>query len=228
MEYMARARISLQPPAGDWKADVLSDFPEMVCTVPGITRSQGEVVEIVVFSGLDAERGVSAVIEHPQITTTTRIHHDSNQVIMRLRVVDSLVLKAANKSGTPLSCPLDVRGGEVSIELINTHERITEFVDHLDASGGTFDLRYIQRDHELCRTLTERQQECLHVAVEQGYYETPRQCSLTEVADELSIAKSTCSAMLHRIEEALVENFLSGQSTRATHETTPIRPPFQQ
>jgi predicted DNA binding protein len=47
-------------------------------------------------------------------------------------------------------------------------------------------------------------------AVEQGYYDTPRGCTLTELSDELGLAKSTLSERLHRVEEKVVKEFLAG------------------
>ncbi|WP_231185036.1 helix-turn-helix domain-containing protein [Haladaptatus sp. DYF46] len=34
--------------------------------------------------------------------------------------------------------------------------------------------------------------------MEKGYYDTPRRCSLTELAGELDVSKSTLSVVLHR------------------------------
>lgn len=45
-------------------------------------------------------------------------------------------------------------------------------------------------------------------AVEAGYYDTPRTCTLTELADEVGLAKSTCSEILHRAEEIIVKEFI--------------------
>lgn len=41
----------------------------------------------------------------------------------------------------------------------------------------------------------------MNAVIERGYYDTPRRCTLTELADELDLAKSTCSERLHRAEE---------------------------
>jgi hypothetical protein len=49
-----------------------------------------------------------------------------------------------------------------------------------------------------------------------GYYDTPRDCPLTELADELEIAKSTCSGTLHRAEETIVKRFVAQQAGEST------------
>lgn len=57
--------------------------------------------------------------------------------------------------------------------------------------------------------LTERQRELMSLAVANGYYDTPRGCTLTDLADAANISKSTASAVLHRAEGRLVKSFFS-------------------
>jgi predicted DNA binding protein len=57
--------------------------------------------------------------------------------------------------------------------------------------------------------LTERQQGLVRTAVDAGYYNTPRECTLTELAERLGIAKSTRSGALHRAEGAVIKRFLA-------------------
>ena len=51
--------------------------------------------------------------------------------------------------------------------------------------------------------------DLLGTAIERGYYDTPRTCTLTELADAVGLAKSTTSEKLHRAEEKVVKEFLS-------------------
>jgi len=55
--------------------------------------------------------------------------------------------------------------------------------------------------------LTDRQREVLLAARELGYYATPREATLTEVAAALDVSKSACSDVLHRAEGNLVDWF---------------------
>lgn len=65
------------------------------------------------------------------------------------------------------------------------------------------------RDHRPAGVLTDRQREALSLAAAMGYYATPRESTLTEVADALGVAKSTASDLLHRAEGAVVERYLA-------------------
>jgi len=59
--------------------------------------------------------------------------------------------------------------------------------------------------------LTDRQQEALTVALARGYYESPRQVSTEELADELGISQPAMSDLLRRAERQLMSSALSSQ-----------------
>jgi len=54
--------------------------------------------------------------------------------------------------------------------------------------------------------------------VELGYYDVPRRFTLTEVADHVGIAKSTCSETLQRVERTVVREFVDDLPTRPLDE----------
>jgi predicted DNA binding protein len=57
-------------------------------------------------------------------------------------------------------------------------------------------------------TLPNEQQETLAVAVEEGYFETPREVTLDELADQLGVPRSTVSYRLRRAVREVVGNFV--------------------
>ncbi|ELZ08959.1 bacterio-opsin activator HTH domain-containing protein [Halovivax asiaticus JCM 14624] len=56
--------------------------------------------------------------------------------------------------------------------------------------------------------LTPKQQEALVAAWEAGYFETPKEAALTDVADELDITQQSLSKRLQRANQALIGNTL--------------------
>lgn len=60
--------------------------------------------------------------------------------------------------------------------------------------------------------LTDRQWRVVIEAVTRGYYDSPRECSLTELAATLGINKSTASDILHRA-EGLIKEFVAAAET---------------
>ncbi|MGQ3720788.1 helix-turn-helix domain-containing protein [Natrialba aegyptia] len=61
--------------------------------------------------------------------------------------------------------------------------------------------------------LPEEQQAALQAAVEYGYYETPRQIDLSELADRLDVPRSTLSYRLRRAEATLASTFVGEMET---------------
>ncbi|ELY85169.1 bacterio-opsin activator HTH domain-containing protein [Natrialba taiwanensis DSM 12281] len=53
----------------------------------------------------------------------------------------------------------------------------------------------------------------MQAAVEYGYYETPRQIDLSELADRLDVPRSTLSYRLRRAEATLASTFVGEMET---------------
>lgn len=214
---MARARICVELPDGRWKSDVTREFPEIQFRLPSVTMSDGRAVEVVVADGNVVETCLSALEEHSDVADSIIFHREKDKGIIQIQTTDPLLQIASRQSRTPLMYPIEIYQGNVIVDVIAPYDNISALGTQLKASGATFNVEYVQRDHEMCRVLTERQREVLLAAVEHGYYETPRRCSLTELADKMGIAKSTCSGMLQRIEKALVDDFLVERSATSPH-----------
>lgn len=56
--------------------------------------------------------------------------------------------------------------------------------------------------------LTDKQRRTLEIALEEGYYERPREISLSELADRLDISKSAVSQRIRNAEIKLVKTAL--------------------
>ena len=93
-------------------------------------------------------------------------------------------------------------------------ERLTELIEALKDVTGGVSLRRLTRidDEGTDRSnkvvlelfdLTDKQREAATRAVAAGYYETPRQATVGELADELEISKSAMSQRLAAVESKL-------------------------
>jgi predicted DNA binding protein len=61
---------------------------------------------------------------------------------------------------------------------------------------------------ELLASIPERRREILNLALEQGYFEIPREVTLEELAAQMDITKTTASTHLRKAERQLVEFLL--------------------
>jgi len=60
---------------------------------------------------------------------------------------------------------------------------------------------YDPSEAQLTRVLTARQREVLEAAVDAGYYQTPREATLEDVAERVDVAPTTAGEHLRKIEE---------------------------
>ncbi|WP_411964814.1 helix-turn-helix domain-containing protein [Haloferax sp. YSMS24] len=102
--------------------------------------------------------------------------------------------------------------------LIRTEENVDTFFeavdDHLRDSVTLHLDRLCEADSWDIDSLSavsvpEPQREALQVAVERGYYETPRQTTIEELASELDVPSSTLSYRLRRAEAELANGFIA-------------------
>jgi hypothetical protein len=89
-----------------------------------------------------------------------------------------------------------------------TRDRLSALGDQLRELGLEFDVESVTQRVETDRLLTDRQATLVETAVEAGYYDTPRSCTLTDLAERAGIAKSTASETLHRAEGKIVKQFV--------------------
>ncbi|TKX76629.1 transcriptional regulator, partial [Halorubrum sp. SD626R] len=57
--------------------------------------------------------------------------------------------------------------------------------------------------------LSPEQEAALRAAVEHGYYETPRETDVGDLADHLGVPRSTLTYRLRRAEEQLAKRFVA-------------------
>ncbi|MFC6964089.1 helix-turn-helix domain-containing protein [Halocatena marina] len=94
-------------------------------------------------------------------------------------------------------------------QITTSHERLSQLRDELDATGLTYEVVSVNQSTSPTDLLTDRQRRFMTEALEQGYYDTPRTCSLTDLADVLDVSKSTASVVLHNAEETIVKEFFA-------------------
>jgi predicted DNA binding protein len=70
---------------------------------------------------------------------------------------------------------------------------------------------------QLFGELTNRQLAALRLALENGYYEQPRNCSVSDLAEQTTVARATFEEHLRKAENKLIQN--AGQFIRLLNES---------
>ena len=91
-------------------------------------------------------------------------------------------------------------------------DRLSTLADQLREFDIEFTVDHVRSTTDPDPLLAAGQRDLLEAALEAGYYDTPRECTLTELAEEVGMAKSTVSETLHRVEEEIIKSFAAEET----------------
>lgn len=205
---MPQAELSITIPEGVWIGDVTRADPEARVRVLAALADEGSGVGLAEVEAPDLTSVLAAVRDQADVTGMEVLRQDDEAALVQFETTTPLLLLPMQESGVPLEFPFTLRAGEATWEVTAPHDRLSALGDQLRAFGIQFTVERIRERVEPEQLLTDRQLALVEHAVERGYYDTPRTCTLTELADDLGLAKSTCSEVLHRAEGKIVRQFL--------------------
>ena len=101
--------------------------------------------------------------------------------------------------------------------LFPTQADLTTFHNHCRENDIQYTLGQMHTlteagDHLINGVLTEKQRDALLLALQRGYFQTPRQVTLSELAEEFDISQQSLSDLIRRGNEALLTHALLGAS----------------
>jgi hypothetical protein len=192
-----------------WLGAVTRSHPEVTFEVLAALPSGETGVGLVELSGEDVLSAVSAMEDRPEVTELSVVGTTPDEAVIQFETTEPLLLRSARESGLPLQPPITIRDGTATLELTTSRDRLAAMADQLEAMGLRYRVEWIRESVDPERLLTARQRELVVAAVEAGYYDSPRTCSLTDLADELGLAASTLSETLHRAEGTIVREFVA-------------------
>ncbi len=208
---MTQAQLVVDLPDGPWVADVSRTFPDATFRVLAAMPGDDAGYALVRISAPDVERVIEAMDAHPALTAFTVMASGDDETTVQFETTAPLLVRAAQRAGVPIRMPVRIEEGAATITISGSHERLPELGSQFEELGLSYRVKRVSDQKRSVSTLTDRQRETVLSAVEKGYYDTPRRCSLTELAEHLGLAKSTVSETLHRAEEAVVKSFLADE-----------------
>lgn len=210
---MTEARLTVTLPEAIWIGDVSNTHPETTFTVLTAVPDEDVGFGLVRLTGPDIEAVLADIEGYDQITELSVLQQTDEQATIQFQTTMPLVQFSARASGMPIEFPMEIRGGTATVDVTGSHERLSELATQLRNFNLEFQVEYVQERLHTSQLLSETQRELVLAAVEHGYYDTPRDCSLTELAEVVGIAKSTCSETLHRAEETIIKHFVDDLPT---------------
>jgi predicted DNA binding protein len=227
-------------PGVDPVADVFIEHPSAVATSLAIAATREGLWRVDRITGpeaaleeletafLDPEHCNECIGTHPECDATRRyrtIEADGGRrtVYAHLEGVEdchSVPSLASRHLGDGLLFDAQRRGGRYEWRLLLPYERsVGELFDAVQRDlpdGVTVALESVGTptrwgaDRLTVADLPHEQREALETAVAVGYYETPRDATLADLAAELDVPESTCRYRLRRAEAWLTTRFVEG------------------
>jgi predicted DNA binding protein len=205
---MPQADLTITIPDGVWIGDVSRSHPDATVRILAALTAESAGVGLAEITADELPAVVADIDASDSVTELEILQRSERTALLQFETTTPLLLLPVQDSGVPLEMPFTIRDGRAEWEITAPQHRLSELGTQLEEFGIPFTVNEISRRIEPESLLTDRQLALVHAAVERGYYDTPRRCSLTELAADVGLAKSTCSETLHRAEGKIVERFL--------------------
>ncbi|WP_246983788.1 helix-turn-helix domain-containing protein [Halorientalis marina] len=207
---MPRAKLRVSLPESAWIGALSRAQPSVTFRVLAALPMAETGVGLVELIGPDLGAVIEEMNARDAVLTVDVLAESDDRMVIEFETSEPLLLFSVQESGVPLEPPIEIVDGEATVEVTATQDRLSDFGTQLEQFGMRFDVEYIRRGVKSTeQLLTDSQRDLVLTAVERGYYDTPRECSLTDIADHLDMAKSTVSETLHRAESAIISEFVA-------------------
>lgn len=206
---MPQAHLTVSIPQTVWIGELSRSHPEARFRILAALADDEAGFSLVEITGKDPGEVAADMRDQDPVTELEVLQEYEDTMLVQFETTEPLLLFPVQDSGVPLQMPFTIQSGDAEWEITAPQDRLSELGDQLDAFGIPYTVDRVHEHVPPERLLTDRQLRLVRQAVEQGYYDTPRTASLTELAEALDLAKSTCSETLHRAEEQIVKQYLA-------------------
>lgn len=203
---MPRVRLKVGP-MPDMEA-VAEAFPGTVIRFLANYPTEDGVCSVLEIRTSDPERFVEEALEQWEMETVEVLHRDDDTVVVTIEGPPPEGYFVSEDIGYHPTAPVIARDGYLFIEFVMPKSKMAAMWESLDERGVRYHVLSITDGYDVVDSLTARQREVLTVALEAGYYDTPRTNSLTALAEELDVNKSVISGVLHRAEGEIIKEAL--------------------
>lgn len=207
---MPRAKLRLSLPEETWIHDVSKRHPDIAFRVVAILSSDDTGIALLEIQTSNPVPIITEIDRREDITDLELLWKRDDTTMVQVETTNPLLLFPILKAGIPLRTPFEITDGVSIWEVTTSSDRLSALGTRLDEAGVEFDIEYVRDEPSdpADTLLTDRQREVVLRAAEQGYYDTPRGATLTEVAESLGVSKATGSDVLHRAEGKVLKWFI--------------------
>ena len=193
-------RIEVRLPDGHWAGEATRENPSSVLqiieTMP-LSKGRGTAqisTDELLLNQLDNLPGVENVNLLGKNKATVTIASGGGGFIKALRVV-----------GVVPRTPFEVIDGWADWTIECSSSQVKQLIGQIKTDEIPMRLKSTRSNNE--KLLTIRQSQIFELAKRKGYWNIPREISITQLAELTGSSKSTISVMLHAIESKIVDTF---------------------
>lgn len=197
-------------------AESLSRVPDVTVEVDNVVAHDAEqIIPCFWAFGDERETFEQAARDDPSIENLSIFDEQEGATLYQADWTDEVVtvVKTITQMGATLVKAIG-QDDHWMLELrFTTSDGLTAFTRYLDETAPKAELQRLYRsanptmEYQPC--LTDIQHETLITALKEGYYETPRELTMSELADEFDISQQALSKRLRGAHRTLVENSLA-------------------
>ncbi|RBI63962.1 helix-turn-helix domain-containing protein [halophilic archaeon] len=158
----------------------------------------------------DLKRSTETLEADPEVLSVERSEASEGLVYLHFRANALMtdLLGIFRRYEIVVDWPMEyTRQGGLRITMLGEDEKIREAIAEIP-DGIRITLEGIGEYHpdmrQLASLLTDRQQELLELAIDEGYYEMPRRATLRDLAEQANISAGTVGEHLRKIESKAI------------------------
>lgn len=217
---MPRANLTLTIPDVTWIGEISRIYSNARFRILSVLPNKNSGIGLAEITAGQLTALLSDIKTYESVVSLEILKLHDETGLIRFETSNPVLLMPIQNSGIPLEMPFTLTDGQVTWEITASQSQLSALNKQLEEFGIPFSVDNLQQQATRECFLTERQYEIIEAAVDEGYYDTPRKCSLTELSETLGIAKSTCSETLHRAEGKVIKQFVN-------REIKPVSKPLQ-
>lgn len=206
---MPRIQLKINAAASqDQLAAISTEFPDEEFEILASHRSDDRLIGVIDVRTMNGDAVARYFEEAVDVYSSEVIFADEQSLLLQYEIPVPEPFRVARESGNLTLFPITMHDGWLFVERSASDDQLAEYRNQLDNAGLQYQILSIQQSHDPVDLLTDRQRQFIIEAVARGYYETPRKCTLTELAKTFEVNKSAASGTLRRAEKRIIKNAL--------------------
>ena len=213
---MTTATLTVSIPESVWIGRISRAHPEVELSILSAFPDEDTAIALVELDGPSVAATLEAFQGEENVAALDVLNQDEQSALIHLETTEPTLLFPLVGSKIPLELPFPIKDGTARWTVTASHDKLSELGDQLEAFGISYTLHTVGNKPASEDLLTDDQRALIETAIAAGYYEVPRSCTLTNLADVAGIAKSTCSEKLHRAESKIITAFAGTEDPEAS------------